>query len=211
MADAATQARELIRIVRDDPGLPPQVHRRASQLTGVSASDPDLALELLEELHQDTVPDLHMTTPTTEYARFLGLETFWRFNLNLDIKRRFSSYEVYHLFIEKASDPADHLADHLGVHEIAPAIHSWLIPTHKVSGLTGKQAQTLLNFDQQPPYVVMVFSIAKMKAVGMKVREPRGIDAIPKRLIRWHPGDVPDERIDNDIPRSALERIEWRP
>lgn len=57
----------------------------------------------------------------------------------------------------------------------------------------------------------MVFSMAKMKAVGMKVREPRGIDAIPKRLIRWHQGDVPDERIDNDIPRSALERIEWRP
>lgn len=43
------------------------------------------------------------------------------------------------------------------------------------------------------------------------VREPRGLDAVPARLVQWRAGDVPDERIDLNIPRAALGRIGWRP
>ena len=32
-----------------------------------------------------------------------------------------------------------------------------------------------------------------------------------ERLLRWSPGGVPDERIDQDIPADALGRLEWRP
>lgn len=211
MKDAATQARALIRIVKEDHSLSEQVRHRASQLTSLIASDPDIALELLEELHRDTVPNLSMYPPTTDYVRFLGLENFWRFNLDLEVKRRFRYYEVYQSYIRMAPNPAEYLAQHLGTDQIVPAINSWLVPATKVVGLTGEQAQRFLNSNQKPPYIVMSFSVAKMKKAGMFVREPRGIDTIPNRLTQWHPNNVPGERIDRDIPRSALAKIEWLP
>lgn len=211
MKDAATQARELIRIVRDDLNLPEQVRHSAGRFTSLIASDPDVALELLEELHRDTVPNLPMYPPTTDYVRFLGLENFWRFNLDRAVKRRFRYYQVYQSYIQTAQNPAEYLAQHLGTDQIVPAINSWLVPANKVAGLTGEQAQRFLNSDQKPPYVVMLFSVTKMKNAGMLIREPCGIDTIPKRLTQWHPNNVPGERIDRDIPRSALARIEWLP
>ena len=65
--------------------------------------------------------------------------------------------------------------------------------------------------DNEPPYLVLIFPAEKMKAAGMAVREPRGLDAVPTQLVHWVPGDVPDERIDQDIPATALGGIEWRP
>lgn len=211
MKDTATQARELIRIVRDDLNLPEQVRQSAGRFTSLIASDPDVALELLEELHRDTVPDLPIYPPTTDYVRFLGLENFWRFNLDRAVKRRFRYYQVYQSYIQTAQNPAEYLAQHLGTDQIVPAINSWLVPANKVAGLTGEQTQRFLNSDQKPPYVVMLFPVAKMKNAGMLIREPCGIDTIPKRLTQWHPNNVPGERIDRDIPRSALARIEWLP
>ena len=50
-----------------------------------------------------------------------------------------------------------------------------------------------------------------MKAAGVGVREPRGLDAVPGRFVRWSPGGVSGERIDKDIPLAALGDLEWRP
>ena len=211
MKDAATQARELIRILKDDCSLPEQAHHRAGRFTSLIASDPDVALELLEELHRDIVTYLSMHSPTTDYVRFLGLENFWRFNLDRAVKRRFRHYEVYQSYIQMAPNPAEYLEQHLGTDQIVPAINSWLVPANEVAVLTGEQAQRFLNSNQKPPYVVMLFSVAKMKDAGMLIRKPCGIDTIPKRLTQWHPDNVPGERIDRDIPRSALAKIEWLP
>jgi len=53
--------------------------------------------------------------------------------------------------------------------------------------------------------------VARMTSSGVQVRKARGVDAIPSRLIQWYPDNVPDERIDRDVPHSALERILWLP
>jgi len=37
------------------------------------------------------------------------------------------------------------------------------------------------------------------------------VDVIPGRFATWSPGDVPGERIDQDVPVAALEALEWRP
>ena len=50
-----------------------------------------------------------------------------------------------------------------------------------------------------------------MRAAGVAVREPRGVAAVPKRLAQWSSGDVPDERIGDDIPLAALGSLQWRP
>ena len=210
MADAATQARELIRIVRDDPGLPVPVRRDAGKLAALGAFNPDLALERLDELRLTAIPHLPMDPPAVDYVRCLSVEVFWRFNLDVAIKGLFVTPEDYRRFIETDPDPTERLAEHLGPQLIVPAANSWLIPASRIAGLSGAQAKVLLNFEQQPPYVVMMFSVARLTSSGVQVREPRGVDAIPSRLIQWSPDNVPDERIDRDVPRSALERIEWR-
>ena len=56
----------------------------------------------------------------------------------------------------------------------------------------------------------MIFPVAQMQAAGVKVREPRGVDAVPGRILRWSSGDVPGERIDEDIPLAALGDLQWR-
>ena len=50
-----------------------------------------------------------------------------------------------------------------------------------------------------------------MRAAGVEVREPRGLDVVPGRFLQWVAGDVAGERIDEDIPVAALGGLEWRP
>ncbi len=57
----------------------------------------------------------------------------------------------------------------------------------------------------------MIFPMALMKAVGVGVRDPRGLDAVPGRFSQWSSDDVSGERIDKDIPLAALGGMEWRP
>lgn len=57
----------------------------------------------------------------------------------------------------------------------------------------------------------MTFPAGKMQASGVEIRAPRGVDAIPNRLVWWSSEGVPNERIDQDIPTAALGRLEWRP
>ncbi len=76
MADAATQARELIRIVCDDTRLPLRVRQDAGKLTVLATSNSHLALERLGGLNKATVPYLPLFPPATDYARFLCVEFF---------------------------------------------------------------------------------------------------------------------------------------
>jgi hypothetical protein len=79
-----------------------------------------------------------------------------------------------------------------------------------VEGLSGAQMKVRLNVRQDPPYVMLIWMVDGMLASGVTVRVPCGLDAIPSRLLQWYRENVPNERIDGDLPRMALERIEWR-
>ena len=56
----------------------------------------------------------------------------------------------------------------------------------------------------------MIFPAATMRAAGVVVRDPCGLDAVPGRQTQWSSGDVPDEGIDQDIPLAALGSLQWR-
>ncbi len=211
MADAAIEARELIRIVTTDAGLPVRVRRRAGTLVALAESNPDLALERLIELSDEVRPNLRDEAPVVDYARCLSIEVFWRCNLFADRKALFRSPEDYRRQVENEEDPAGRLLDDLAPGLLVPAAHSWLVPVGETRGLSGAQLRTRLRLRQDPPYVVLVLSVERMRNGGVAVRQPRGIDAIPGRHLQWHPGDVPNERIDLDIPVSTVEGIEWRP
>jgi hypothetical protein len=86
-----------------------------------------------------------------------------------------------------------------------------MMPADRIVGLNGAQTRSLLQFEQTPPYLVMIFPMDRMLAAGVRVREPRGVDAIPGRLAHWVPGDVAGERINGNIPLTALGDLQWRP
>ncbi len=210
MADSATEVKELIRIVRDDSGLPNFVRRRAGELAALGSTNPDLALERLDDLRREVIPDLALVAPTLDYARAVSAEVFWRFNVKPGIKSMFSNAEDYGRFVNSDHDPVGVLWDHLGGQPLAPAANSWLVPAISITGLTGPQTRVRLNFEQDPPYVIMVLSVSRMRAAGVLVRSPRGVDAIPSRHLQWFPENVPDEQIDGTLPVEALEVLEWR-
>ena len=212
MVDAVAEARQLIRIIDDDRKLPRSVRGRARALGSLVPSKPGLVLDLLEELRERTVPDLALQSPTVDYARCVSVQVFWRYYLHPAQRRTFRTGDMYRRYLEYLDNPVEMIRNGLRDDEpLVPAAHSWLVPVTRISGLDGARTRRRLRIDDEPPYIVMVFPAARMRAAGVEIREPRGLDAIPGRFLQWMPGDVPDERIDQDIPIAALGNLEWRP
>ena len=208
--DVKRQARRLIWTVAEDTGLPRYVRREASGLDSLAASSPDLVFDRLEVLRLRVLPDLAVTPPTLDYARCVPVEVFWRYNICPTRKELFATAMDYRCHLEALADPAGAARDDLADGVLVPAAHSWLIPLDRIRDLNGAQIKSRLQIDHHPPYLVMIFPTALMRASDVKIREPCGIDTIPARLVHWMPGGVPEERIDQDIPVSALEGLEWR-
>jgi len=210
MADAATEARELIRIVSSDTSLSTATRRRATIIGALVGTNPDLALMRLAELRVEVVPLLPTAAPVVDYVRCIGIEVYWRNNLAAARKAFFATPEDYRRTVEAEPDPGARLLGDLGRDPVVPAANSWLLPLRDVEGLSGAQMKIRLNMGQDPPYVMLIWTLGGMLAAGVTVRVPCGLDAIPSRLRQWYPENVPNERIDGDLPRLALERIEWR-
>lgn len=205
-------ARELIRIISSDTGLPNYVRQRAASLQPLATSQPSLVLDSLEDLRRQVILDLALEPPTRDYARCVTVESFWRHNLAPERRSVFATSNDYLYWLQLQSDPGAAALQDISAGDIVPAPHSWLIPVVRIEGLNGRGLKNWLNLsDSEPPYLVFIFPMAKLRAAGVEVREPRGIDTVPARHVQWSPGDVPDERIDLDIPHDALGGIEWRP
>ena len=211
MEGAAAEARDLIGVVTGDSQLARGVRLAARRLLPLALQRPELVLERLESLRIRTLPDLLLQLPECGYARCVSVETFWRFHIAREIRGFFQHHTQYQAYLESHADPALVARAHLRDNVLVPAPHSWLVPIDRIVGLTGTQTQSLLRMSQQPPYLVMIFPVRRMVARRVRIREPRGIDAVTSRFSQWRAGDVPDERIDKDIPLTALGRLQWRP
>lgn len=209
--DAVAEARNFIRVVADDPGLPRFVRREANRLLPVAVAEPELVPSRLDALRTRVLPDLPLWPPECDYARCVSVATFWRFHVAPAVRDFFRHHTEYQRHLEADPDPAFVARAHLGDGVLVPAPHSWLVPVDRIDGLNGLQTMSLLQLEQRPPYLVMILPVERMLAAGVKVREPRGLDAVHRRFTRWVPGDVPDERIDEDIPLAALGGLRWRP
>ena len=205
-------ARELIRIISGDTRLPNYVRQKAASLQPLATSNPSLVFDNLEELRQQVVLDLALEPPTCDYSRCVPVEAFWRHNLAPERRSVFATSNDYLHWLQLQSDPGAAALRDISSGDIVPAPHSWLVPSDRIGGLNGRGLKTRLKLNgSEPPYLVFMFPMANLKAAGVEVREPRGIDTVPARQVQWSPGDVPEERIDLDIPHTALGRIEWRP
>ena len=211
MVDTIEEAHRLIRIVADDPGLPRHVRRRALDLGQLAASEPRLVWERLGRLRETVIPDLPVEIPAVDYARCVSIPVFWRHHLRPARQDFFDTAEDYRRYLEASADPAGAAGRDLVGGILIPAKNSWLIPATDIAGLDGLAIRSRLLIDDDPPYLVMIFPADRTGVSGVRLREPRGVDAIPSRLLRWSPGGVPDERIDQDIPSDALGGLEWRP
>lgn len=138
------------------------------------------------------------------------MEVFWRHNIRPTRQAFFNTTNDYRRHLESMDDPAGQAARDLREGILVPAAHSWLVPTETIAGLDGAATRARLRIRHGPPYIVMLFSADRMAGSGVRVREPRGTDAVPSRLVQWQSGDVPGERMDQDIPTAALEGLEWR-
>ena len=81
MRDAVAEARDLIRVVADDLGLPRFARREANGLLLMAASEPELVPARLDALRTRVLPDLPLWPPECDYARCVSVATFWRFHL----------------------------------------------------------------------------------------------------------------------------------
>ena len=176
----------------------------------LARSQPERVLGQLEELRLEVVPALPVEPAGCDYARCVPVTTFWRHHIRAEIHATYIRAEDYRRHLEVQPDPAQAARSHLRGGTLVPAPHSWLIPAEQLAGLSGRQLMGRLKLGAEPPYIVMVLPVDDLRTSGVTVREPRGIDAVPGRFRDWRPGDVPEERIDQDIPAAALGRLEWR-
>ena len=211
MYNAAKEAIDLIQVVASDTKLNQSARREAKKLFPLAASEPEMVWDRLEALRQRVVPDLPLWPPDRDYARCVSVDVFWRFHLATNHRDFFRQPGQYLKFLESQAGPSAVARSQLAGGVLVPAPHSWLIPAARIAGLNGSQTRSRLQIKQKPPYLVMIFPMALMKAAGVRVREPRGIDAVPGRFVQWSSGDVVGERIDEDIPLDALGDLVWRP
>ncbi len=211
MYNAVKDALDLINVVTSDTKLRRSVRQEAKGLVPLTASQPELVEVRLESLRRRVVAGLPLWPPDRDYARCVSVDVFWRFHLAAHHREFFRQPGQYLKFLESQADPSAVALRQLAGGVLVPAPHSWLIPETRITGLNGPQTRSRLQIKQKPPYLVMIFPMALMKAAGVDVREPRGLDAVPGRFVRWSPCGVSGERIDNDIPMAALGGMEWRP
>lgn len=204
----------MVRIVVDDAALPSYVRREAASLAGLAGRQPGRVRERLEDLRQRLLPDLALYRPECDYARCVSGETFWRHHLRPDRKAYFGAdHEAYLSYLRSQPDPAAAArADLSDADILVPAEFSWLVPLEQLTGLDGGAiARRLQLRGSAQPFVVFVFPEERLLRHGVTLRAPRGIDAIPAKLLQWTPGGVPEERIDRNIPLAALGDVQWRP
>ena len=149
--DAVAWARELIRVVANDPGLPSQARRCAADLELVAASEPAIVLERLEKLRQVVVPQLASWPPLCDYARCVPVERFWRYHIRPSIRDVFEDGEDYRVYLETSANPAAVARAHLSGGVLVEAPYSWLVPASRIAGLNGGQTKTVLKINDEPP------------------------------------------------------------
>ncbi len=211
MYNAAKDALDLIHVVANDTKLHRSARQEARRLVPLAASQPELVEVRLEDLRRRVVTGLPLSPPNRDYARCVSVDVFWRFHLSTDLRDFFRQPGQYQKFLETQADPSAVASSQLAGGVLVPAPYSWLIPEAKITGLNGSQTRSKLQIKQKPPYLVMIFPMAMMTSAGVGVRQPRGLDAVPGRFVRWSSGGVSGERIDKDIPLAALGGMEWRP
>lgn len=210
MLHSAITAQKLAHNVCSDTGLPKNVRQEAENLLWSTGQHPDRVIERLDVLRVEITPQLITKSATISYARCVSIETFYNHHLAYEIYDVFRTPSDYRNFISSLSDPDVQLLDDLREGILIPAKYSWLVPYDYIKRSTATQIKTRLNFKQAPPYVVMVFTVDSLLKAGVKIREPRGTDTIPRRHTEWSPNNVKGERIDSNIPRTALKNIKWR-
>lgn len=203
-----------MQIVVNDAALPLCVRREAATLAGLAGRQPGRARERLEDLRERLLPDLASYRPECDYARCVSAETFWRHHLRPDRKAYFRvDHRACLSYLQSQPDPAAAArADLSDADILIPAEFSWLVPLDQLTGLGGGAiTRQLQRRGDAQPFVVFVFPEERLLRQEVMQREPRGIDAIPAKLLQWTPGGVPGELIDGRIPLAALGDVQWRP
>lgn len=209
MLHSAITAQKLAHNVCRDTGLPENVRQEAANLLWSAWQHPDRVIERLDALRVKVTPQLTTELAKIPYARCVSVENFYKYHLSDEVRDAFPTPSDYQNFIYSQSSPEVRLRDDLKDGIIIPAKNSWLVPYNYIKGSKTCEIKKKLNFNQAPPYVVMIFTAYSFSRAGIKIREPRGTDTIPHQHTQWSSNNVKDERIDSDIPRTALENIEW--
>jgi hypothetical protein len=204
----------LLALVESDDRLAPPIRRRIARLNSVAIRNPPLALDRLDVLAATYAPRLGRSVPDKNLARCVGTEVFWTHHLDNDVKIFFTDPDSYQLHVEEQPNQQLTLESELSRSEpLFPQAHSWMTYSAEIAGLSGQDTRLALDLGAFPPLVTFQLPLDRLLASGVTVRDPRGLDAVPERLLVWRPTGLRSgfhEVVDGDVPRSALGAIEWR-
>jgi hypothetical protein len=205
----------MIDVVEGDTLLPASLRRQFSDVRPLVADDPELALARLVGMAATVALGLHRDLPEHDLAKCAGIEGFFSFYLADDVRAFFRGPEEYRRRIEAVSDREMVLLNDLSTTTpLIPAENSWLTDWNSIASMSGTRLRKHLSIRPLPPFVVLVMVLRDLLLSGVTVREPRAVDAIPRRLTEWVPGGLPSgglEYIDGPMPRTAVSRVVWKP
>lgn len=208
----------MIDLLTSDDRVRKEVRDLAAGQRAYVTSQPDLVLQRLDDLALNEARALQAATsqtPPADLCRCVTLPVFFDWHLDPHIRASFNGPEDYRRYIESQGDPAAVLLNELSAEPIVfPAMHSWMIPRSQIAGLDGTQTLRAINAYGPPPLIIFVMPVEFLRHSPVRVRTPFAVDAIPKRnrlYSRSGLGDGRTELIDDDIPRTVVEALEWRP
>ena len=211
LAETETAMRRA-RTIEQDHALRAAERRKLDRFRRMAGTRPALANAGLIQLALEVASDLARSIPKAALARCVSIQVFYTHHLDADTKVDLPTVAAFEAFVGALDQPNEFLMGHLSpVEPIFPAKNSWLIPADRIAGLSADRTREFLQVDYRPPLVIFHMPLQRLHDVGVTVRKPRSIDTVAHDFAQWRPSSVPGELIDADVPRSAIDSIEWRP
>jgi hypothetical protein len=208
----------MIDLLTSDERVRKEVRDLGAAQRAYVTSQPDLVLQRLDDLAVHEARSLQAGTsqpPVADLCRCVTIPVFFDWHLDRHVRATFNGPEDYRRYVESQANPGAVLLSELSADSIVfPAVHSWMIPRDQIAGLDGAQTLRAINAYGPPPLIIFVMPIAFLRYSIVRVRTPFAVDAIPKRNRLYSRSGLVDGRtelIDDDIPRTVVEALEWRP
>lgn len=204
----------MLQKVREDAALPRHLRDRAVRAAG-DLTQSVRALQRLQRLAENELPLIPRSQPTRGLSRVVSAGTFLRYHLEPEFREVFTTTDDFVRYVDSSADPNAELFAHLSPSPIAiPWQRSWLAPTRQIRGLSGNDLIRVLELgaDAEPPFVALHMPLDRLQGAGVLVRPPCSLDSVLGPNPQWSPTGLAsgvDEFVDGDVPRDAVERVEW--
>lgn len=198
--------------VLSDPAVPHSVRTQIAALQGDVDDAPLMVHDRIVRLGIPVAASMPTHLPDSTLYRAVTLKVFQTFCARKEFQML--SLANFERAVVSSPSPDDFLSAAVDkTRVIFPASYSWMVDSKTIERRNGTQLADVLEINHDPPFVLCRLTPQTLKAAGVEVRSPTGLDAAIGLQPQWRRAGLPagPEYVDRDIVGAAVDRALWRP